>query len=192
MATFSTEVEAFLDAVFADVNLTKASLIASNNPNTAGHERQFAERVMLEFLDGIRDTASSFTNGQAILEEISKMDIRDLIKKSESIPVKGTIPTIVSAVVENADPDALVVTFSEAMVLPDITGWSLDFAVGTAKGISSVSGSGTVWTFALDGDIVNGDDLDLDYDPATGRSATKANGAELAAGTSADVTNNVA
>jgi hypothetical protein len=98
-------------------------------------------------------------------------------------------PTVSSATVEDADPDALVVVFNEAVNIVDTTGLSLD---GDLAGITitGVTGSGTnTLTFALDTNVANGNVGDFVY--AGTNTITDAVGNSLAANNTA-VTNNVA
>ena len=75
-----------------------------------------------------------------------------------------TIPVILSATVENADKDALVVVFNVDVDVTSTTNTSLNFTSGTAKTISSISGSGTnTITYNLNGDIEQADVFTLDY-----------------------------
>lgn len=100
-----------------------------------------------------------------------------------------TPPTVTSVTVENADPDALVVVFSEVVTITDTTGLSLD---GSWSGVSitGVSGSGTnTLTFALDTPVANGESGNFVYG-VTNNIIDGASNA-LVAGSTA-VTNNVA
>ena len=67
-------------------------------------------------------------------------------------------PTVLSATVEDADPDALVVVFDKEVNITNITGLSLDGS-WTGVNFSSIqSGNGTsTVTFDLDTDILNGE-----------------------------------
>lgn len=101
-----------------------------------------------------------------------------------------TAPTVSSATVEDSDPDALVVVFSESVNITNLTGLSLSFSTGTAKTLSSVSGSGSnTLTFALSAAIENGDVFTFDFGASNTIEDTSGNA--LAAGNSS-VTNNVA
>lgn len=63
-------------------------------------------------------------------------------------------PTISSATVEDANPDKLVVVFSEVVDITDVSDLELAFTKGFDKDIESVSGSGTnTLTFTLSGYI---------------------------------------
>lgn len=100
-----------------------------------------------------------------------------------------TAPTVVSAVVEDADPDTVVITFSESVSGVTAAGWSFK-KNGSAWGISSVTGSGTVWNFNMSSSAINTDTLLRSYSQSTGATVDGA-GNELGNFTDAAVTNNV-
>lgn len=69
MATYQTEVDALLLAIFTAELDTTPSKTLVNNANAAMHNKQFAEDFLREFLLGVKESA--VYNGQAILEELS-------------------------------------------------------------------------------------------------------------------------
>lgn len=104
------------------------------------------------------------------------------------ITADTSAPTVSSATVENADPDALVVVFNEAVDIVDTTGLSLD---GDFAGITitGVTGSGTTTlTFALDTPITGGNSGNFVYGGTN--TITDGSGNPLASNTTV-VTNNV-
>lgn len=124
-----------------------------------------------------------------------KMTIAQLAAKiAEILGIGGgggdvTAPTIVSKTVENANPDKIVVVFSENVTVTT-AGWSAK-KNGSAWSISSVTGSGTTWTFTMGSNAANGDTLVISYNPATGATVDGSSN-ELGTLTDSAVTNNVA
>jgi hypothetical protein len=100
-----------------------------------------------------------------------------------------TAPTIVSATVEDAVKNAIVVVFSESVSLTT-AGWSF-LKAGSNWPIASVAGSGNTWTFTMTGDAAFGETLQRSYNPGTGNTVDGASN-ELASFTNVTVTNNVA
>jgi hypothetical protein len=100
-----------------------------------------------------------------------------------------TAPTVVSATVENAAKNLIVVVFSESVSLTT-AGWSF-LKAGSNWPIVSVSGSGTTWTFTMTGDAANGETLQRSYNAVGGNTVDGASN-ELATFTNQSVTNNVA
>jgi hypothetical protein len=100
-----------------------------------------------------------------------------------------TAPTVVSATVENADADTIVVVFSESVTGVSATGWSFK-KNGSGWTISTVTGSGTTWSFNMATAAVNGDTLLRSYDSGTGATIDAAAN-ELVSFTDSSVTNNV-
>lgn len=92
------------------------------------------------------------------------------------------LPTLTSAVIMGSDPDRLILTFSEAVYLPDLTGLSLLFNSGTPKTLTSiVSGNGTsTVTLDLSGDVILTDDIDFVI--GSTRTLQDLNGNKIAAG----------
>lgn len=100
-----------------------------------------------------------------------------------------TAPTVVSATVENADPDTIVVVFSESMGSVTTTGWGAK-KNGSAWTISTVTGSGTTWNFNMASAAAGGDTLLMSYDSGTGATVDGSSN-ELVSFTDSAVTNNV-
>lgn len=105
--------------------------------------------------------------------------------------VAPVFPTIQSATVENADPDALVVVFSEAVNITDTTGLSLNFTTGTPKTLAGgITGDGTnTLTFALSADIEDSDVFTLEA--TASNNITSVATSNVLQATSQAVTNNV-
>jgi hypothetical protein len=101
-----------------------------------------------------------------------------------------TAPTVVSATVLNADPDTIVVVFSESVSGVSATGWSFK-KNGSAWAISSVTGSGTTWNFNMATAAVNGDTLLRSYNSGTGATVDGSSN-ELVSFTDSAVTNSIA
>jgi hypothetical protein len=101
-----------------------------------------------------------------------------------------TPPTVVSATVLNADPDTIVVVFSESVSGVSATGWSFK-KNGSAWAISSVTGSGTTWNFNMETAAVNGDTLLRSYNSGTGATVDGSSN-ELVSFTDSAVTNSIA
>jgi len=99
-----------------------------------------------------------------------------------------TAPTVLSMTVADANPDRIVVVFSES-VTATTAGWSAE-KDAVAWTISSVSGSGTTWTFVMASAAGSGDVLTMSYNSGTGNTID-ASGNELASFTDSAVTNNV-
>lgn len=92
-------------------------------------------------------------------------------------------PTIVRAVVDSLNPDAITIQFTKNMVFPTIAGMSLSFSVGTPRsiiGIESGNGSDTI-TFTLSGTVSSADVASLVV--ASNRTATDYFDNALATGT---------
>lgn len=72
-ATHQVLVDAVLAAIVLAEDASTASKTLSNNANSSMHDKQFAESFLLEYFDGIKQSAS--INGSAVLEELkTKMD----------------------------------------------------------------------------------------------------------------------
>ena len=103
--------------------------------------------------------------------------------------IDNVAPTLDSQVVENDNPNALVLTFSEAVTITT-AGWSID-TDGAALSITGVSGSGTsAPEFTLSRDLTEGEAVTISYDSATGDTVDLSDN-ELADITDRAVTNNV-
>lgn len=68
MATYQTEVDALLLAIFTAEDAATPSKTLANNANASMHNKQFAKDFLKEFLLGVKDSATY--NGAAILEEL--------------------------------------------------------------------------------------------------------------------------
>jgi hypothetical protein len=100
-----------------------------------------------------------------------------------------TAPTVSSATVPNANPNTVIVVFSESVTVTT-AGWSFR-RNGSNWAVSSVAGSGNTWTFTMATSAANGETIDRTYNAGTGNTLDGA-GNELGAFTNASVTNNVA
>ena len=99
-----------------------------------------------------------------------------------------TAPTILSATVEDANPNKLVVVFSEVVTITDITG--LTITGDATPTLSAPTGSGTdIITFTLSTALTNGQSVTLNV--ASSNTIKDAANNALAAATKA-ITNNVA
>lgn len=76
-------------------------------------------------------------------------------------------PTLMSAVVENAAPTLVVITFDTAMAVTDETGFSVTVD-GEAATISGAAASTNKITLTLSAAITNGEALLLTYDASAG------------------------
>lgn len=101
----------------------------------------------------------------------------------------GSAPTVVSATCPNGAANTVVVVFSQSMTAVTTAGWSFK-KNGSAWSVSSVTGSGTTWTFTMGSSAASGDTLLRSYDSTTG--ATIGTSLELVSFTDSAVTNNVA
>ena len=99
-----------------------------------------------------------------------------------------TAPTVVSATVPNGAPNTVVVVFSES-VTATTAGWSFRRNASNWA-VSSVSGSGTTWTFTMATSAASGETIDRSYNASTGNTLDGA-GNELGAFTNASVTNSI-
>ena len=99
-----------------------------------------------------------------------------------------TAPTILIATVENAAPDKLVVVFSEAVNITDLTGLTITGDVTPILSAQTGSGSNTI-TFTLSAALTNGQSVTLNV--ASNNSIEDAANNTLTATTKA-ITNNVA
>ena len=100
-----------------------------------------------------------------------------------------TAPTVTSKSVENATPDKIDLVFSESVTVTT-AGWSAK-KNGSAWSISSVSGSGTTWSFTMGSSAVYGDTIVISYDSSTGATVDGAAN-ELVTFTDSSVANNIA
>jgi hypothetical protein len=98
-----------------------------------------------------------------------------------------TPPTLLNAVIENAAPSQLVLTFDEATAADSPAGWSLTGA--TISGNPSGLGT-TTWTVPLTANVSNGQTLSISYNASTGSTRDSAGNA-LGNIFSHTVTNNV-
>jgi len=101
----------------------------------------------------------------------------------------GTAPTVSSATCPDGAANTVVVVFSQSMTAVTTAGWSFK-KNGSAWSVSSVTGSGTTWTFTMGSSAVFGDTLLRSYDSTTG--ATIGTTLELVSFTDSAVTNSVA
>lgn len=99
-----------------------------------------------------------------------------------------TAPTVTTKTVENATPNKIDVVFSESVTVTT-AGWSAK-KNGSAWSISSVTGSGTAWSFTMGSSAANGDTLLISYDSTTGATVDGSSN-ELVTFTDSAVTNNV-
>lgn len=98
----------------------------------------------------------------------------------------ASAPTIVSAVVASGNPNALVVTWSAPVYLPDLTGLSLTFSAGTSRTITareSCNAAATEWTLTLSGNFDGTEVCNLVV--GASRTARAANGTLVTAETEA-------
>jgi hypothetical protein len=95
-------------------------------------------------------------------------------------------PTLVSAIVQNAAPNRLVLTFSEEVAASNVDGWTLQGATisGTPAGLGTAT-----WTVPLSAPVSGGAALTISYNASVGNTRDHA-GNPLANFTS-PVTNNV-
>lgn len=135
------------------------------------------------YLDDIVITAHPTTGA------MTKVTVAALLAASTNRPgADVTPPTVVSATVENANPNQVVVVFSESVTVTT-AGWSFR-RNGSNWAITSVSGSGTTWTFLMATSAAAGETLDRSYNSATG-ATVDGSANELASFTNSSVTNNV-
>jgi len=97
-------------------------------------------------------------------------------------------PLVSSATCPNGAASTVVVVFNQSMTAVTTAGWSFK-KNGSAWSVSSVSGSGTTWTFTMGSSAINGDTLLRSYDSGTG--ATIGTSLELVSFTDSAVTNSV-
>jgi hypothetical protein len=142
-------------------------------------------------------SGTAYTDSFVLLSDptgrLKRVTVAQLLAASGTEPTGGggdtTPPNVISATVEDANPNQVVVVFSETATATT-AGWSFR-RDGVSWAISSVAGSGTTWTFTMATDAVNGEVLDRSYNAGTGNTLDGA-GNELGAFTNASVTNNVA
>lgn len=78
-ATHQVLVDALLDAVILAEDASTASKTLANNANQTMHDKQFAKSFLLEYFDGIKQSAS--VNGSAVLEEL-KNELEGILKEA--------------------------------------------------------------------------------------------------------------
>jgi hypothetical protein len=109
---------------------------------------------------------------------------------SPEIPPDVTPPAISSAVIENADPRTLTVTFSEAVKITSASGFSISNLAAGATSLSYHSGDNTTdVTFTLNNAAAEGETITLSYSSGT---VTDIAGNALAAFNAQPVINKVA
>ena len=120
---------------------------------------------------------------------VSDVPFRDYASKiSQIVAGDTTAPTITTAKVEDANPDKLVVVFSEVVTITDVTG--LTITGDATPTLSAPTGSGTnTITFTLSTALTNGQSVTLNV--ASSNTIEDAAGNYVAATTMA-ITNNVA
>ena len=100
-------------------------------------------------------------------------------------------PSLQAAVVENADDDGLVLTFSEVMTSVDYAGWTVTVG-GSPRAVSSGAGSGTnTFTLTLASAVTAAQQVLVSYNPVTGSTQTRDTDEEIDAISDFVVTNNV-
>ena len=111
------------------------------------------------------------------------------VKHNDEIIVPDLMaPELLTATVEDANPNDVVMVFDES-----VSGTNLGFAIAgtTSSAFSSLSGSGTTWTGVLADAVVFGETITLSYSESTG-DFVDSSGNALEDITNRSVTNNVA
>jgi hypothetical protein len=145
-------------------------------------------------IDPTGDIAAQFVATEDFVIFVTATASTRVVVSAQSRPaLVTTTPTIVSAEVEAADLDKLIVTFSASMQCPvsptyttgDVTGLSLTGTMSTPRTLSSVaSGNGTTAiTFDLSGDLALSDTPNFAI--ATARTLSSLNGTKPAVGSTA-------
>lgn len=99
-------------------------------------------------------------------------------------------PQLLTVTVETANPNDFVMVFSEAVTVPDATGWTI--AGTTSSSFASVSGSGTNTITLTTADAVAQDEtITVDYDNAVGSIVSVSNSQPLLSISNKAVLNNV-
>ena len=120
---------------------------------------------------------------------VSDVPFRDYASKiSQIVAGDTTAPTITTAKVEDANPDKLVVVFSEVVTITDVTGLTITGDATPTLSAPTGSGSNTI-TFTLSTALTNGQSVTLNIASSNTIKDTANNA--LAATTKA-ITNNVA
>lgn len=137
----------------------------------------------------IQTTVVENTNQDISATEIQGIliDILDYSKdNADSGPAPGSAPTLVSAVVNNSTPNQVTLLFSKVVTVSSYVGFFIP-----TRTIQSISGNGTnTLTLTLAADVGFGDELNLNYDAATGN-VEDLDGNDLATITAFAITNNI-
>ncbi len=113
----------------------------------------YGEVLTLDYVSGSGHVED---NAENELEEIEGLTILNYVEYVDIFA-----PEFVSAVVEDANPDQIVITFDEPVTTSDETGFSI---IGTSGSIIGVTGSGTsTLTFTLDADVAFGENITITY-----------------------------
>jgi hypothetical protein len=154
---------------------------------TLSRDATYQEVIKLSYTASgtVKDAAGndlgSFTGGSAITVTNLAAQVGG---DSDTTP-----PQLSTAVIKAAEPNKLVLTFSESVTGVSTAGWSV---TGTSSlSISSVAGSGKTWTFTLSRNAAIGEAITLSYNGTTVvDTSTKLGGANaLATFTERPVTN---
>jgi uncharacterized repeat protein (TIGR02059 family) len=107
-------------------------------------------------------------------------------------PVTPPAPTYVSAVIQNATPDKLEMTYSLTLanIIPATTAFTVKVNTVT-RSVSSVAVSGTKVTLTLSSPVVSGDAVTVAYTRPTANPLQTPDGGQVATFTAKNVTNNV-
>jgi hypothetical protein len=190
------QVDTYLGKAFLGPATSGHKVGATIMANVAADELSSAANLILasDFdPDGELALAFDHTEWQSIILTCVEATGRGRFTASlRSAPQTTTTPVLVSAVLDGSDPDKLVLTFEDGsgnplpMLLPDLTGISLSFGVGTARtitAIDSVNADASEWTLDLSGDVAEGDAFSLVI--GSTRTWRSMNGTQVAAGTTA-------
>jgi hypothetical protein len=129
----------------------------------------------------------SYSAAGGVTVDTASNELANITDASITNSISGTAPTVSSKIV-STPADDIVVVFSQSMTSVTTAGWSAK-KNGAAWTISSVSGSGTTWTFQMASSAISTDTLVISYDSTTG--ATIGTSLELGSFTDSSVTNSV-
>lgn len=183
---------------FADFAFT-AEIADTSSGNTATLDDTTPTFVDGKVVVNVGLPAGTYVGGETAtltIPNITLPDGRTVTGGTCVVTITDTVaPTLSTAVVEDADKDALVLTFSEAMKttpLPAATAFTIAGADAGGRTVTTVAASGSTVTLTLSSALAAGNVITVAYTKPASNPLKDANGVDCASFTAHAVTNNVA
>ncbi len=165
---------------------------ASNLPSPGSYSNsQRLRHESAQAISYVEIAASKSASGKSTSATQLRTFFTDCATSLNSI-YDSTAPTVASAVVANATPNKVEITFTEALdtsVIP--TPGQLAFVLSPVKTITAIEVAGTKVTITVSVPFVNGNVIDVDYAAPATNAVRDPAGNQVASFTNQAVTNNV-